>query len=275
MSLKKIKQVLKEKPTYYIPIALLVLLCLSVLLAPLIPIDPNQSDVLNMNQPPSLKHIFGTDQIGRDYFIRVLYGGQISLLVGILAMLTSIIIGTSVGLISGYFGGVIDNILMRFIDVLSSIPWLVLVIVLSVYMKPGLKTIIIIIGCFSWMGIARLIRAETLSLKEREYVTYARFIKLPAFKIIIRHILPGVLPILIVTATGSIAGAIMTESTLSFLGLGIQPPYASWGSLLQNGQTILATAPHMALIPGVFIMLTIFSFNKIGDLFQEMIGGGN
>ncbi|MBG9980483.1 ABC transporter permease [Facklamia lactis] len=275
MSLKKIKQVLKEKPTYYIPIALLVLLCLSALLAPLIPIDPNQSDVLNMNQPPSLKHIFGTDQIGRDYFIRVLYGGQISLLVGILAMLTSIIIGTSVGLISGYFGGVIDNILMRFIDVLSSIPWLVLVIVLSVYMKPGLKTIIIIIGCFSWMGIARLIRAETLSLKEREYVTYARFIKLPAFKIIIRHILPGVLPILIVTATGSIAGAIMTESTLSFLGLGIQPPYASWGSLLQNGQTILATAPHMALIPGVFIMLTIFSFNKIGDLFQEMIGGGN
>ena len=275
MSLKKIKQVLKEKPTYYIPIALLVLLCLSALLAPLIPIDPNQSDVLNMNQPPSLKHIFGTDQIGRDYFIRVLYGGQISLLVGILAMLTSIIIGTSVGLISGYFGGVIDNILMRFIDVLSSIPWLVLVIVLSVYMKAGLKTIIIIIGCFSWMGIARLIRAETLSLKEREYVTYARFIKLPAFKIIIRHILPGVLPILIVTATGSIAGAIMTESTLSFLGLGIQPPYASWGSLLQNGQTILATAPHMALIPGVFIMLTIFSFNKIGDLFQEMIGGGN
>ena len=275
MSLKKIKQVLKEKPTYYIPIALLVLLCLSALLAPLIPIDPHQSDVLNMNQPPSLKHIFGTDQIGRDYFIRVLYGGQISLLVGILAMLTSIIIGTSVGLISGYFGGVIDNILMRFIDVLSSIPWLVLVIVLSVYMKAGLKTIIIIIGCFSWMGIARLIRAETLSLKEREYVTYARFIKLPAFKIIIRHILPGVLPILIVTATGSIAGAIMTESTLSFLGLGIQPPYASWGSLLQNGQTILATAPHMALIPGVFIMLTIFSFNKIGDLFQEMIGGGN
>ena len=146
---------------------LLTLLILLSLAAPLIPIDPNATDVSNMSQAPSWAHLFGTDEVGRDYFIRVVYGGRVSLLVGVLAMITATLIGTMVGLAAGYFGGWVDSLLMRLVDVLSSIPWLVLVIVLSVFLRPGLTTIIIVIGGFSWMNIARLIRGETLAAKEK------------------------------------------------------------------------------------------------------------
>lgn len=265
------KKVLRQQPHYWLAIIFLTVLILLALLAPLIPIDPNQTDVANMSASPSLNHIFGTDEIGRDYFIRVIYGGRISLLVGFLAMLASTTIGTLVGLISGYFGGWVDSILMRFVDVLSSIPWLVLVIVLSVLLKPGLVTIIFVIGCFSWMPIARLIRAETLSAKEREYVVYAQFIGQKNSRIIRRHIFPAVFSTLLVAATGSISGAIMTESALSFLGIGIQPPVASWGSLLQNAQSSLQQAPYMAILPGVFIILTVYSFNTLGNFLRDVI----
>ena len=270
MNEKKWQVILKENKAYWFPIFLLVCLGLLALLAPFIPIDPNATDVSKMSQAPSLQHIFGTDEVGRDYFIRVVYGGRISLLVGVLAMLASTIIGTAVGLISGYFGGWIDSLLMRFVDILSSIPWLVLVIVLSVLLKPGLVTIIFVIGCFSWMSIARLIRAETLSVKEREYVIYAQFIGEKNSKIIRKHIFPAVLPTLIVAATGSISSAIMTESALSFLGIGIQPPVASWGSLLQNAQASLQQAPYMAILPGLFIILTVYSFNSLGNYLREI-----
>ncbi len=146
---------------------LLTLLILLSLAAPLIPIDPNATDVSNMSQAPSWAHLFGTDEVGRDYFIRVVYGGRVSLLVGVLAMITATLIGTMVGLAAGYFGGWVDSLLMRLVDVLSSIPWLVLVIVLSVFLRPGLTTIIIVIGGFSWMNIARLIRGETLAAKRK------------------------------------------------------------------------------------------------------------
>ena len=270
MNEKKWQVILKENKAYWFPIFFLVCLGLLALLAPFIPIDPNATDVSKMSQAPSLQHIFGTDEVGRDYFIRVVYGGRISLLVGVLAMLASTIIGTAVGLISGYFGGWIDSLLMRFVDILSSIPWLVLVIVLSVLFKPGLVTIIFVIGCFSWMSIARLIRAETLSVKEREYVIYAQFIGEKNSKIIRKHIFPAVLPTLIVAATGSISSAIMTESALSFLGIGIQPPVASWGSLLQNAQASLQQAPYMAILPGLFIILTVYSFNSLGNYLREI-----
>lgn len=266
----KSMQILKENKNYWLPIIFLLILSLLAISAPFIPIDPNATDVSKMSSAPSLEHIFGTDEVGRDYFIRVVYGGRISLLVGVLAMIASTIIGTFIGLVAGYFGGWIDSILMRLVDILSSIPWLVLVIVLSVLLKPGLVTIIFVIGCFSWMSIARLIRAETLSVKEREYVIYAQFIGEKDSKIIRKHIFPAVLPTLIVAATGSISSAIMTESALSFLGIGIQPPVASWGSLLQNAQASLQQAPYMAILPGLFIILTVYSFNSLGNYLREV-----
>ncbi|WP_288744770.1 ABC transporter permease [uncultured Enterococcus sp.] len=252
---------------------LLVLICLS-LGAPLLPLDPTATNVSQMSQPPSWQHLFGTDEVGRDYFIRVVYGGRVSLLVGILAMLTATFIGTVIGLVAGYFGGWLDNVLMRAVDVLSAIPWLVLVIVLSVFLKPGLTTIVIVIGGFSWMSIARLIRGETLAAKERDYVAYGRFIGQKSLTIIAKHVFPSVLPTLIVAATNSISSAIMTESALSFLGMGIQQPMSSWGSLLQNAQATLQSAPYMAILPGLFVVLTVYSFNNLGDFVKSRLQGG-
>lgn len=252
---------------------LLFLICLS-LGAPLLPLDPTATNVSQMSQPPSWQHLFGTDEVGRDYFIRVVYGGRVSLLVGILAMLTATFIGTVIGLVAGYFGGWLDNVLMRAVDVLSAIPWLVLVIVLSVFLKPGLTTIVIVIGGFSWMSIARLIRAETLAAKERDYVAYGRFIGQKSLTIIAKHVFPSVLPTLIVAATNSISSAIMTESALSFLGMGIQQPMSSWGSLLQNAQATLQSAPYMAILPGLFVVLTVYSFNNLGDFVKSRLQGG-
>lgn len=271
MFFKQLKEELFSSPLYLFSVLFLLLLVALSLLAPVLPLDPNTTNVSQMNQPPSLDHLFGTDNVGRDYFARVLYGGRISLLVGVLAMLASVLIGSLVGIVAGYFGGLMDSILMRTVDVLSSIPWLVLVIVLSVFLKPGLMTIIIVIGGFSWMRISRLIRAETLSAKTHDYVSYARFIGVKPLTIIRRHILPSILPTLIVAASSSISSAIMTESALSFLGIGIQQPLASWGSLLQNAQSTLQSAPYMAILPGLFILLTIYSFNNVGDLIRDSL----
>lgn len=269
--MSKFRSIVFSSPVYTFSLIYLLLLLTLSLLAPILPIDPNATDVSNMSQAPSWSHLFGTDEVGRDYFIRVIYGGRVSLLVGVLAMITATTIGTLVGLVSGYFGGWIDNLLMRIVDVLSAIPWLVLVIVLSVFLRPGLSTIIIVIGGFSWMSIARLIRGETLAAKEREYVLYGQFIGHSASKIIFQHVFPAVLPTLIVAASASISGAIMTESALSFLGLGIQQPMASWGSLLQNAQSSLQRAPYMAILPGLFVVLTVYSFNNLGDMIKAIL----
>lgn len=258
---------------YYWPLCFLSSVFLLSLLAPLLPFDPTLTDVSIISQTPSWSHFFGTDEVGRDYFIRVIYGGRISLLVGVLAMVTAISIGTVVGVVAGFFGGWVDSLLMRIVDILSAIPWLVLVIVLSVFLKPGLTTVVIVIGGFSWMSIARLLRGETLVAKERKYVEYGVFIGEKNWRIMFRHILPQILPTLLVAATTSISSAIMTESALSFLGLGIQQPMASWGSLLQNAQSTLQRAPHMAVLPGLFVALTVFSFNRLGDFLRVILFG--
>lgn len=268
---KRFKEELLASPLYLFSLSFLIVLVILALCVPLLPLDPNQTNVSQMNQAPSLDHLFGTDQLGRDYFIRVLYGGRISLLVGILAMAANVLIGSVIGITAGYLGGKWDSWLMRLVDVLSSIPWLVLVIVLSVFLKPGLTTIIAVIGGFSWMGIARLLRAETLAAKVHDYVQYAQFIRVSKTRIVWKHILPSILPTTIVAASTSMSSAIMTESALSFLGIGIQQPLASWGSLLQNAQSTLQSAPHMALLPGVCILLTIYSFNNIGDWVRDSL----
>lgn len=269
--LKKIKSEFKYNKSAVFSTLFLLFIILISIFAFLIPIDPDLTNTSNILQPPSSTHIFGTDELGRDYLARTIYGGRVSLIVGILAMLISTSIGVAVGTISGYYGGKIDNFLMRIVDVISSIPWMILVTVISIFLKPGLQAIIIVIGLFSWMETSRLVRAETLSIKEREYVLYAKSIGESSLKIISRHIIPSVFPTIIISATSSIAGAIMTESSLSFLGLGIQPPMSSWGNLLQNAQSNLQSALYMALIPGILIILTIYSFNKLGNVLRGLV----
>lgn len=266
--MERVISALKKDKVAIVSLIFLAFIIIISLIAPLLPIDPNKTDVMNMLTPPSGEHWFGTDEVGRDYLARVIYGGRVSLLVGVLAMLASVFIGVTVGTISGYCGGIVDMILMRIVDIMSSIPWMILVTVISIFLNPGLKSIIIVIGCFTWMEIARLVRAETLSIKEREYVMYAKFVGTPFWKVIIMHIIPSVFPTIIIAATTSIAGAIMTESSLSFLGIGIQQPMSSWGSLLQSAQTNLQNALYMAFIPGLLIVCTIFAFNKLGNLLR-------
>ncbi|WP_150272448.1 ABC transporter permease [Paenibacillus tepidiphilus] len=230
--------------------------------------DPNVMDAMARLTPPGAEHWFGTDDYGRDYLSRALYGGRVSLLVGFAAMVIATGIGVLIGVISGYFGGWIDSLLMRMIDVITSIPSFLILLLLSVFLKPSVGNIILIIALLMWMNIARIIRAETLTLKEREYVLYAKASGQSARGIIWRHILPGLVPVIIVGATNNIASAIMMESSLSFLGFGVQPPNATWGSMLNSAQGYIAQAPYLALFPGLLILLTVLSFNVLGDILR-------
>lgn len=269
--LRQIRAEFRRSPSLILAVGFLVFVVLISIFAFLSPYDPDAIDVLHKFEGPSAQHWFGTDDLGRDYLTRVFYGGRISLIVGVVAMLISTAIGVLVGMLAAYAGGIVDNILMRFTDILSSIPWMILVTVISIYLKPGLQTIILVIGLFTWMSIARLVRAETLSVKERDYVLYARAIHQKPFIIIVRHLLPAVLPTIIIAATTGVANAIMIESSLSFLGLGVQQPMSSWGSMLNRAQGVLGSAPYMAIIPGIMIMLTVYSFNQIGSLARILV----
>ena len=264
------RQFLLDKGMWFAT-SFLILIILASIVVEFSGIDPEAIDVTNMLQGPSKEHWFGTDELGRDYFARVLHGARVSLIVGVLAMVTSVVIGVTIGMISGYFGGIVDSICMRIVDVFCAIPWIIMVTVVSLLFKKGLVSIIIVIGCFSWMEIARLVRTETLSAKNREYVQYAELIGIPKFEIIVKHVLPTILPVIITAATSAIANAIMVESSMSFLGIGIQQPMSSWGSLLQMAKANLSKAPYMAFIPGLLIVLTISSFNKLGDLLRSYV----
>lgn len=265
---RNITSQLREQKIGIAAIAVLMLFVIAAAFAFLSRHDPNQIVVLDRLKPPDSNHWFGTDDYGRDYFARALYGGRVSLSVGFLSMVISVTLGMTVGTISGYFGGWVDNLLMRSVDVLMAIPSFFLMLILNAYMKPGIGTIVVIIGALSWMGIARIVRAETLSVKEREYVLYARVSGQSKFRIILKHIIPNIMPTIIVSATINIASAILMESSLSFLGLGVKQPNSSWGSMLNDAQGFITEAPYLAIIPGVFILLTVLSFNFLGDVFR-------
>ena len=271
---KRFVENVKQDKSAVLALSFLILVLLVSITVQWIPIDPDKLDVLHSLAAPSLQHPFGTDDVGRDYFIRVLYGGRVSLLIGFLAMVMSMSIGVALGLISGYFGGIIDAVLMRLVDVISSIPWIIMVMVIGMLFGRGFLSLVLVIGLLSWMEIARLIRSEVLSLKGREYVQYARFLGVPAWKILLSHIFPSILPTTITAATASVASSIMVESALSFLGRGISAPMSSWGSLLQNAQKFLQKAPYMAVLPGILIILTVLSFNKLGEVFRKSLEPG-
>ncbi|MGG4219361.1 ABC transporter permease [Paenibacillus jamilae] len=251
-----------------VALILLIVFSLGAIFAFLSPQDPNKLNVLDRLQPPGGAHWFGTDDYGRDYFTRALYGGRVSLLVGFASMIIATSIGAVVGIVSGYFGGWIDNLLMRILELIMSIPSFLVILLLSVFLKPGVGNIIVIIALLMWMNIARVVRAETMTLREREYVLYAKASGQSTFGIILKHIVPNLIPVIIVGATNNIASAIMMESSLSFLGFGVQLPNATWGSMLNNAQGYIAQAPYMALFPGLLILLTVLSFNVLGDVLR-------
>jgi peptide/nickel transport system permease protein len=251
-----------------VALILLIVFSLGAIFAFLSPQDPNKLNVLERLQPPGAAHWFGTDDYGRDYFTRALYGGRVSLLVGFASMIIATSIGAVVGIVSGYFGGWIDNLLMRVLELIMSIPSFLVILLLSVFLKPGVGNIIVIIALLMWMNIARVVRAETMTLREREYVLYAKASGQSTFGIIMKHIVPNLIPVIIVGATNNIASAIMMESSLSFLGFGVQLPNATWGSMLNNAQGYIAQAPYMALFPGLLILLTVLSFNVLGDVLR-------
>lgn len=263
-----IKYQLKENKLGVLAIIIILVLVMASILAFFSPHDPNKIILQNRLASPNTTHLFGTDDLGRDYFTRALYGGRVSITVGFLSMIISTVIGTTVGTISGYFGGKIDSLIMRVIDILMSIPTFFLILILNAYLKPGIQNIILIIGLFGWMGIARIVRAETLSVKEREYVLYSKVIGERSNVIIRKHIIANIFPTVMVASTLNIASAILTESSLSFLGLGVQPPNSSWGSMLKYAQGYIADAPYLALFPGMLILLTVLSFNILGDIFR-------
>lgn len=268
--MKKLLSQLKRKPfSFKLAVITLTILFLAALLADFYPKNGVDTDVANALSAPNKENLFGTDDLGRDYFARALHGARASLTVGLLSVIISTSIGTVVGVISGYFGGKVDMIIMRLVDILMSIPSFFLILILNAYLKPGIQNIIIIIGLFNWMGIARLVRAETLSVKEREYVVYAKMIGVEDRKIIFEHIIKNIFPVITVAASINVANAILTESSLSFLGLGVRQPNSSWGSMLKDSQQYLREAPYLALFPGLLILVTVLSFNIIGDSIRE------
>ena len=250
------------------------LLILAVLLAGLSPYDPETSDMDSRFAPPSWQHPLGTDALGRDLLTRILYGGRISLAVGFSVVCITLLIGVPVGAIAGYFGGPVDNILMRITDAALTLPSLLVLILLSAVLrevnaplieKNPVITIAMVIGLLSWMFVARLVRAAYISIREQDYVMAARTLGATDLRIIVKHILPNAVGPIIVESTLEIGYAILEESGLSFLGFGIKPPTPSWGNLLSNAQDHMTKHPWLAIFPGIMIFLTIISINYIGD----------
>lgn len=248
-------------------IGLLVLigLAMCVLAAPLSPYSPDRPNLPQRFQAPSQQHPFGTDDLGRDELTRALVGGQISLAVGVLAVVLSLSVGVLFGATAGYFGGAVDSLLMRFTEAVIAFPQLFILILLAVFFGTSFATIVLLIGLLRWMPVARLVRAAFLQQREREYVLAARALGASTQRLMWRHILPNAIGPVIVAATLGVGGAILTESALSFLGLGIQLPTPSWGNMLRISQSTLTTAPWLALAPGTFVFLTILSINYVGD----------
>ena len=264
--------IFKKNKVAMVCLFIVILLCLIALFAPLIaPYDPNKQVLTDRLMKPCGQHWFGTDDLGRDIFSRIIYGCRVSLSVGIISQIIATVIGYTMGVCAGYFGGKVDMFLMRFTDIFLALPSMLLMVVLNTILRPGLFTLIAVLSLFSWAQVARITRAETMSVKERDYVTAARNLGAGSFRIAVEHIVPNIMGPVIVAASLGIANAILMESSLSFLGLGVQIPRASWGSMLQSAQGHILDAPRLAVFPGVLILCTVLSFNLLGDVLRTAL----
>lgn len=252
----------------------LLVLVATALLAPLIsPHDPNRTDVRALKNPPTAEHLLGTDGAGRDVLSRLIYGSRISLSVGLVAAGIAISIGTLLGLFSGFYGDKVDFWIMRTTDVFMTIPTLIIIITVVAAVGPSILNVMVVIGIFGWTGTCRVVRGETLSLRERDFVLAARCLGIPGGRVVFRHILPNVVAPIIVAGTFFVAGAILLEAALSFLGIGVQIPTATWGNMLTEAQslTVLESMPWLWLPPGILIMVTVLSINFIGDALRDAL----
>jgi len=233
--------------------------------------DPNRINILKILEPPSAAHPLGTDDLGRDVLARMLHGARISLSVGFVAESIAIGIGLVIGLLAGYYGGKVDSLLMRFVDIMLCFPTFFLILAVIAFIGPSIWNIMFIIGVTGWMGVARLVLAETLSLKERDFVAAARAQGAGTARILFRHILPNTLAPVLVAATLGVAGAILVESGLSFLGIGVQPPTPSWGNILTAGKDNIEFAWWLSLFPGLAIFLTVLGYNLLGEGIRDAV----
>ena len=237
------------------------------------PYNPNKIDPKAFDKPPSATHWLGTDQVGRDNLSRVIYGGRVSLSVGVVAVGIYMVIGIVLGSLAGYYGGVIDMLISRLIDIVLSFPNLLMILVLVSVLGPGLQNIMIVLGLLGWPQIARIVRAEFMHLRVQEFIVAARVIGVPTRRIIIRHVMPNAMGPILVGATFGVASAILSESGLSFLGLGVQPPTSSWGQMLNTAQSlsILESKPWLWMPPGFMILLSVLCINFIGDGLRDAL----
>jgi len=235
------------------------------------PYDPLAISVSSKLSPPSKEHLLGTDHLGRDVFSRMLYGARVSLLVGFIAVSISLIIGITVGAISGYYGGMVDAVLMRWVDIMMCFPAFFLILTVIALLGPNIFNVMVVIGVTSWMGTARFVRAEFLSLRERDFVVAAKALGANDIRIIFRHILPNAMAPIFVVATLDVATAILVEASLSFLGFGVQPPMPSWGNILTAGRMYIFDAWWLTVFPGLAILVTVLSFNLFGEGLRDAL----
>lgn len=252
-------------------VALIVIGVMAVIGPYLTGYDYRETNLLDTDLPPSAEHWFGTDELGRDIFTRLWYGARISLLIGILAASVDLVIGVTWGGISGYFGGVVDDVMMRVVDILYGIPYLLIVILLVVVIGPGLWSLVIAMGSVGWVGMARLVRGQVLQIKEQEYVLAARALGVRPAKIILRHVIPNTLGVILVSMTLTVPGAIFGEAFLSFIGLGVQDPLASLGSMIYSSYQVLRVYPHELFFPAAVLSLILLGFNFLGDGLRDAL----
>ena len=273
VSLKaKLKEMLRTNKVATVSAAVIVIFILLTLFANFVaPYDPSKIDLINRLKGPSLQHWFGTDDCGRDVFTRILFGGRMSLQIGLIPTFISMVIGAVLGLVSGYFGKKTDFIIMRFADIVLAFPSLLLAMVVMYTLGSSIFNLFISLSIISWASTARVVRSQTLSIKESEFIEAAKSMGVNKWVVIFRHILPNCLPSLIVLFTLNIPASILTEASLSFLGVGAQPPDTSWGLMISQGQAYAFQSPWMIIAPGIAILIVVLAFNFLGDGLRDAI----